>query len=262
MHSVAPCTLGWRAQRPVTPSTASWPILSFSPSLWRRLASPPSWRPEKTSTPSPAPPLGRQEEESHPAPSPAAASYPSELLLLLPPPLPSLHQHHMSCHQLNCRTEEGSHHSAHPFILHAHMLCNVFTPSVIPATLCFSCWLWHCSACKFAPPPPSPPQHPRFSKGWSPESPLWKACSCPFMYSFTDDPLEKLLIYVGFRSLQDSQQHVVFCTRFIPRNALWNGTELFRVQWCSCTYASARLHSYQPGLVIRRCLGKCKNVTL
>lgn len=122
MRSVAPCMRGWRAQSPVAPSTASWPILSLSPCLRRRLASPPSRKLETRSTPSPAPPLGRVEEESHPAPSATAASYPFELLL------PPLHQHHVSSHQLNCRIEEGSHHSAHPFILHAHTLCNVFTP--------------------------------------------------------------------------------------------------------------------------------------
>lgn len=122
MRSVAPCMRGWRAQSPVAPSTASWPILSLSPCLRRRLASPPSMKPETKSNPSPAPPPGRGEEESHPAPSPIAASYPYELLLL------PLHQHHVPFHQLNCCTEEGSHHSAHPFILHAHMLCNISTP--------------------------------------------------------------------------------------------------------------------------------------
>lgn len=79
--------------------------------------------------PSPVPPLGRGEEDSHPASSPAAATHPSELL---PPPPPPPHSSSsasdVSFHQLNCRTEGGSHHSAHPLILHAHMLHIVFTP--------------------------------------------------------------------------------------------------------------------------------------
>lgn len=96
-RSVAPCTRGWRAQSPVAQSIASWPILSSSPCQRRRPASRPSRRPEMRSNPSPAPPPGRGEEESHPASSPAAATHPSELLLLL---LIPLHQHPM-CHSTN-----------------------------------------------------------------------------------------------------------------------------------------------------------------
>ncbi|XP_029946825.1 plasma membrane calcium-transporting ATPase 1-like [Salarias fasciatus] len=62
----------------------------FVPLSERRLASPPSRRPETRSTPSPAPRLGPVEEGSRPAPSPTAMSHPSELLPPPPPPPPLL----------------------------------------------------------------------------------------------------------------------------------------------------------------------------
>lgn len=106
MRSVAPCTRGWRAQSPVAPSTTSWPILSSCPCpRRRRLASPPLRRLETKSTPSPAPHHWSGEEKTCPPPSPSTSINPSEFLLS------PLHQHHLSPHQPNCHTEEGSHDS-------------------------------------------------------------------------------------------------------------------------------------------------------
>lgn len=140
MRSVAPCTRGWRAQSPVAPSTTSWPILSSCPCpRRRRLASPPLRRLETKSTPSPAPHHWSGEEKTCPPPSPSTSINPSEFLLS------PLHQHHLSPHQPNCHTEEGSHDS---FCTHTCFTSSPPPPSVIPATLCFSYWLWRRSACK------------------------------------------------------------------------------------------------------------------
>lgn len=135
MRSVAPCMRGWRAQSPVAPSTASWPIPSSSRCPRRRLASPPSRRPETRSTLSPAPPLRQGEEETRPAPSPTVASYPSELLsLLLLLPISII------CHPTN-RTvaprREVITLLIPSFCTHAHASHRLHPP-FIAATLCFS----------------------------------------------------------------------------------------------------------------------------